>query len=234
MEDEKNQQDITPLENGEYKPTGIFPTAHEWKMLTFMADTFYKAGGLPKGVDTVPKLILVIQAGAELGLKPVQALSCIAPINGRPMVYGNMPFALAVKHGHKVIWGRCDDTQAEVTIERGDDGQKGSFTLTFEDAKKRGLAGKSPTWQTHTARMLRYAAFREIASYLLADVFNGVAIGEDDTVMNEMIEQNKKDFKTVDTTSTFNKTEPKQQKKSATVVSAPGNGESNLWNQPKS
>ena len=54
---------------------------------------------VPKNYQGKPGDILVaVQMGAELGLKPIQALQNIAVINGRPSVYGAMLCLLLYKH----------------------------------------------------------------------------------------------------------------------------------------
>lgn len=216
---DENTKEIINLDDVEYKPTGIFPTAHEWKMMTFMADAFFKGGAMPKGIDSIAKLIVIIQAGSEIGLKPIQALGSIAVIGGRTMCYGTMPFALTERAGHKIVWNETSEQVADVTVIRGDTKKEYNYRLTYEDAQTRGMTEKGiGTWRTHKARMLRYAAFREIASYALADVFNGMTVGEDADVTNIILEEEgkKKVFKKKAVST------PKEKKTGPKVVSAPG------------
>lgn len=197
--DEQDPQDNDPervlATQSQFRTQGLFPTTREWKMMEWMAKNFYAAGAIPKGLDTVAKVIVAIQAGSELGITPVQALGCIALINGKPMVYGNMPIALAMKAGHRVQWGECDETKATVTITRKE-GASETKTLTIEEAKKKGLTN-GQLWPKYPDRMLRYAVYRSIAVFLLADLYNGVAIGEDEQVMYEIIDESNKNIATV-------------------------------------
>lgn len=194
----KNSQDkekeLSVLENmpkGEKPNSSIFPTLQEWNMMKFMAQTFHMGGAIPKGLDTVEKLIVAIQAGAELGLKPIQSVGCIGIINGKPMLYGNMPFAIAIDRGHKIKWGKCDATEATVTITRGDTGESETKTLTIEEATKRGMTG-GPVWPKYPDRMLRYAVFRSISTFLLPDIYNGIKVGEDEEVYNATVDEDQK------------------------------------------
>src|SRR5580765_7091471 len=52
-------------------------------------------------------VFVAMQHGAELGLKPVQALQSIAVINGRPGIYGDAGKALLIKHGCTIKIGRA-------------------------------------------------------------------------------------------------------------------------------
>ena len=54
---------------------------------------------VPKSYQNKPGDILVaVQMGAELGLKPIQALQNIAVINSKPSVYGDALLALVQVH----------------------------------------------------------------------------------------------------------------------------------------
>ena len=50
-------------------------------------------------------ILVAIQMGAELGLKPIQSLQSIAVINGRPSVYGDGLLALVQAHASwPIFW----------------------------------------------------------------------------------------------------------------------------------
>lgn len=53
---------------------------------------------LPKGVDNAGKLVMLLQAGRDLGLSPTQCFSGLAMINGIITVFGNVG-ALMMKRG---------------------------------------------------------------------------------------------------------------------------------------
>lgn len=56
---------------------------------------YVSASGLaPKGMQHPESILVAVQLGLEVGLKPMQALQNIAVINGRPSIYGDAPLAL--------------------------------------------------------------------------------------------------------------------------------------------
>lgn len=57
------------------------------------------SGLVPATLDTVPKVIVAILKGLELGLPPMQALENIAVINGRASIWGDIGLALIQRSG---------------------------------------------------------------------------------------------------------------------------------------
>jgi hypothetical protein len=129
-------------------------------------------------------IIVAMQCGAELGLKPFQALHGIAVINGRATVWGDAATALVEASGlmtsFREYFAHSSDTEtalstAEVNrlIDSGDDelvaicevGKKGfegthKAMFSIADAKRAKLWGntkKSP-WMQYPARMMMWRA----------------------------------------------------------------------------
>lgn len=132
--------------------------------------------------DMVPKdyagkpgnVLIAVQTGLEIGLKPMQALQGIALINGRPGVWGDAMWALILSHPEYVdSTETVTDTKATITLER-----RGrtpvTVVFTIEDAKKAGLAGKAGPWQTATKRMLQMRARGFACRDLFADALKGI------------------------------------------------------------
>lgn len=132
--------------------------------------------------DMVPKdyvgkpgnVLVAVQTGAELGLKPMQSLQGISVINGRPSIWGDAMRALVISHPEfEDLREDKQDTYCTVTLKRR--GRSAvTTTFTMEDAKKAGLAGKSGPWQTAPKRMLQMRAFAFAARDLFADALKGI------------------------------------------------------------
>jgi hypothetical protein len=132
--------------------------------------------------DMVPKdyvgkpgnVLVAVQTGAELGLKPMQSLQGISIINGRPGVWGDAMRALVISHPEfEDLHEDKQDTQCTVTLKRR--GHSAVVTtFTMDDAKKAGLAGKQGPWQTAPKRMLQMRAFAFAARDLFADALKGI------------------------------------------------------------
>ena len=130
---------------------------------------------VPKDYVNKPGNVLVaVQTGAELGLKPMQSLQGISVINGRPSIWGDAMRALVISHPEfEDLHEDKQDTHCTVTLKRR--GRSAVIsTFTMEDAKKAGLAGKSGPWQTAPKRMLQMRAFAFAARDLFADALKGI------------------------------------------------------------
>lgn len=137
--------------------------------------------------DVVPKIYLnkpgnvlvAVQMGAELGLKPMQALQGIAVINGNPGIWGDAMRALVISHPEfEDLIEDKKDTYCTVTLKRRGRSAVVS-TFTMDDAKKAGLAGKQGPWQTAPKRMLQMRAFAFAARDAFADALKGIKSAEE-------------------------------------------------------
>jgi hypothetical protein len=130
---------------------------------------------VPKDYVNKPGNVLVaVQTGAELGLKPMQSLQGISVINGRPGIWGDAMWALVISHPeYEDSHEEKTDTGCTITLKRR--GRSAVVvTFTMEDAKKAGLAGKQGPWQTAPKRMLQMRARAFAARDLFADALKGI------------------------------------------------------------
>jgi hypothetical protein len=103
-------------------------------------------------------VLVAFQMGAELGLRPLQALQNIAVINGRPAVWGDALLGIVCAHPDFVdIREEIGADRATCTVKRR--GRTDVIrTFTMADATKAGLAGKAGPWQQYPTRMLQMRA----------------------------------------------------------------------------
>ena len=147
--------------------------------------------------DMVPKdykgkpdnIILAVQMGSELGLRPMQALVNIAVINGRPSVWGDALLALCKMHPafvscEETISGAGDARTATCTmIRRGEPPVVRTFSVA--DAKtaklwnKKGFSGQDTPWVTHPDRMLQMRARGFAARDAFPDKLRGLISAEE-------------------------------------------------------
>ena len=162
------------------------------------------ASGLsPKGIDTFEKALVCIVLGRSVGLDPFQAIQNIASINGRPVMWGDMPLAVCRQHkdwdesgyeeyfevaGRRVegnppmsAFAEAAKDQAKAagvkcvvkTLRRGAKEQK-VHTFSVADAVGAGLWGKNGSlYGTYPHRMLRFRA----RGYNLRDNFGDALKG---------------------------------------------------------
>lgn len=132
----------------------------------------------PKDYRGKPEnVVIALQMGHELGLKPMQAIQNIAVVNGRPMVWGDAALALVRRHPEcKGVreWPegtfKNGDGIAHCEVKRGDEIITRSFSV--KQATQAGLIGR-PTWTQYPERMLQLRA----RGYALRDSFPDVLKG---------------------------------------------------------
>lgn len=124
-------------------------------------------------------VMIAVQHGLDLGLKPMQALQSIAVVNGKPSVYGDAALALAMSSGQIEDFSETDDgTTATCTIKR-----KGlppvTRTFSVEDAKQAGLLGKAGPWTQYPKRMRQMRARGFALRDCVPDLLMGLGIVEE-------------------------------------------------------
>lgn len=120
---------------------------------------------------------VAMQAGAEIGLSPMQAIQNIAVINGKPGIYGPAALGLVKASGLLVgivegIEGKGNERFAFCKLQRVGEPER-CFTFSVSDAKVAGLWGKSGPWTQYPDRMLTARA----RGFALRDVFPDVLLG---------------------------------------------------------
>lgn len=155
-----------------------------WRFANYVA----KSGLAPKGIDTPEAVLVAVQMGAELGLRPMSALQNIAVINGRPSIYGDAQLALVrgsglleecaewfEEDGQRVRMPRkfADDTKAVCHVRRRGDPEALDSEFSVADAKRSKLWAKEGPWTQYPFRMLRFRA----RGFALRDKFGDVLKG---------------------------------------------------------
>ncbi len=168
---------ITTLVNTQ-KTNLIDPIA--WKQIKGMAETLIKSRALPQYVENKEQAIVVMQAGYEMGMKPVEALNSLYLVNGQITIWGKAITKQFVKHGYKLSYKDKKD-ETVVTAKKGDD----IFTesMTFAEAEKSGYTKDRKGnlkfgWKEGSNRILklRYGALNKLAKTQCADVLDS-AVG---------------------------------------------------------
>ena len=134
---------------------------------------------VPESYQGKPGDILVaIQMGTDLGLKPLQCLQNIAVIKGRPAIWGDALVALVRASGQlEYIMDEDDGKECTVRCKR-----KGEPEIirrfSQADAKAAGLVEKSFAWKKYPARMRFYRARAFALRDLFADALGGLILSE--------------------------------------------------------
>lgn len=137
--------------------------------------------------DLVPKdfkgrpgnCLVAIQWGAELGLKPLQAMQNLAVINGRPALWGDAVIALVRSSSLCEYVVETDDGQTATckVKRRGEPEQVRTFSM--DDARAAGLAGKQGPWTQYPKRMRQMRARAFALRDAFPDVLRGLPVAEE-------------------------------------------------------
>ena len=171
--------------------TEISTTPARGLALTTMADAM-KFGEMIANSDFAPKdfrgkpasCVLAIQAGAEIGLSPMQAMQSIAVVNGRPSIFGDAALAVVkaspvCEYVTEAIEGDGEQMVATCTAKRRGYPAPTVSRFTVADAKKAGLWGKSGPWSQYPRRMLQMRARGFALRDAFPDVLRGLVTAEE-------------------------------------------------------
>ncbi len=150
-----------------------------WAQFKEMADTFIKSGALPSGTNA-EQLIVKMQAGFEMGMKPFEAIRSLYIVNGMIAIGGRDCIRLLRNHGWHVEYSEESDAGIMAKVSKGDESYTDTFT--FDEAVKSGWTKKSggglkPGWIEGANRNLkmRYAVISKIVKSYLPEVM-GTAV----------------------------------------------------------
>lgn len=136
---------------------------------------------VPPNFKNKPEEILIaMQMGSELGLKPLQSLQSVAVINNRPTIWGDSLVAICQGSGLlQDITEEVTDEYATVTVTRT--GQEPhSVTFSKKDAETAKLWGKAGPWTQYPKRMMKNRARAFALRDKFADVLSGFGITEEE------------------------------------------------------
>jgi hypothetical protein len=146
-----------------------------------LAEVMSKSTIVPKDyVDKPGNVLVAIQWGMELGLKPLAAMQNIAVINGRPSLWGDAVIALVraspLCEGIREEFDTAQMIATCIVKRRGEPETSRSFSL--QDATKANLIGKD-IWKAYPKRMLQMRARAFALRDVFPDVLRGMPIAEE-------------------------------------------------------
>lgn len=129
-------------------------------------------------------VVVALQFGLEVGFQPMQALQCIANINGNPSVWGDGALALVQSSGLLESIREDDfeeikkNSKATCSVKRRGDPEVRTVTFSYDDAKKAGIFERG-VWKTYPYRMCAMRARAFALRDKFPDVLKGLAIAEE-------------------------------------------------------
>lgn len=154
------------------------PTAKVLQVMESFAKHVVATGQMPSTIDSAAKVLIVLEAGRELGVPPMKALYSFYFVNNKLTMYG--PTVIErIRGWARIEYGTCDEKEANVTIIRKDDGTKLASRVTMEDLQARGLTDRKDTFKKHPRTMLIYKAVGEIVRHIVPEAVGSMAVEGD-------------------------------------------------------
>lgn len=159
-------------------PTDLSPRTLDEAMK--FAELLSKSTIVPKDfMNNAGNIFVAIQWGAELGLKPMQAMQNIAVINGRPSLWGDAVIALVRSSPLcESIYETFENGTAICRVKRRNEDEQ-VRTFSEADAKLAGLLGKQGPWTQHPKRMMQMRARAFALRDVFPDVLKGMPVAEE-------------------------------------------------------
>ena len=119
--------------------------------------------------------LIVLMAGRELGLQPMQSMRMLRVIKGNVTMAADATVALVRRSGDCVEWRLVESTaqRATYTTRRKGDTEPTTLTWTIEQAQRAGLTGGTG-WRSYPEAMLRARCAAALARIVYPDLVAGI------------------------------------------------------------
>jgi hypothetical protein len=151
------------------------PNESEWRLLMAQSSALLKSKFLPQSLQTPEQVIVVVLKGRELAIPPMQALSHINVIQGKPCMSAELMFSMILQKHPRTRLKIVERTDRRCEIEVTREGwEAANFAWTIEQAQNAGLLTKS-SWKQYPKAMLYWRTISEMARSLFPDALAGTS-----------------------------------------------------------
>lgn len=158
----------------EEQPTrAMTPAESDFAMQQRIAKIFSASGYFQDARD-LAQAFVKIQAGKELGIPPMAAMSGISVIDGKPSIGANLIACCMKRHGYTWKVKRLDTKGCELEIFMGGQSQ-GVCSFTEEDAKRAEVLNKK-NWTRYPKSMYFARTISQAAKLFAPEIFGGVTV----------------------------------------------------------
>lgn len=170
-----------------------------WNQMEKLAQSLVQSKAFPKSIQNAAQALVVMQAGMEMGLKPIESINGLSIINGVVSPWGKTTVRLIKNHGWKIEYKTLMERGGGIQATVSKDDEKYTDTLYFDQAEKSGWThmnynGKKvlkPGWYEGANRemKLRYGVISKIIKTYLPEVMGSAGdiaeIAEDYVIIEE-------------------------------------------------
>lgn len=153
----------------------VLPSGQVWGVMKQQAAELIKSNYLPAHIKTPEQAMMIILKGRECGVPPIQSMSQIAVIQGKPTQSAELMLAMILSKFPKtrISYPERSSKVCSLKVQRpGCDWS--TFTYTIEDAQAAGLLGKD-SWKKYPRAMLHARCVSEMARSLFPDAISGIS-----------------------------------------------------------
>lgn len=172
-------------------PNAIF-TKEGINTTMMVCKQFMASGAVPSSFKTPEAVMMVIQAGRELGMKPIESINGMMIINGQIRLWGTALSARVTRLGYKINWKESTPELARVTVIDPEGVESGEESYSKTEASQASLLGKG-AWIGHTKTMLRWRALATCIKFNYPHLLQGIGVAEDsdelDSIEGEVLEE---------------------------------------------
>lgn len=161
-------------------------------MLT-MADQFHKAGCFGKDVQNTFQAFAKIQAGAEMGIPPMEAMSSLYIVNGNITMWGKALTMRLRRFGWKISYDESMPDQCKVSIVKGDE------EYTYVSTKQELLDLRSRAASFALRDKLKWHAISRLCRFYVPEVLGSISYVKEEI---EDVPELKGNVRVVEQTST--------------------------------
>lgn len=173
--DEKPGQEGPPKNELQIAPPGgrSYFNIQAWKAMSEMARVFFQSQAIPSYIKNAAQLVVILQAGRELGMMPIESISNLYIVNGKVALQGVAMLNKVLAAGVKLTW--VEETEEKCTVKFEGLGRPAyTASFTIKEAEKAGLLAKGGPWKLYPKNMLRWRALSFGARIFCPDIIQGM------------------------------------------------------------
>jgi len=171
-----------------------------WLQMEKLATSLVQSRAFPKSIQNAAQALVVMQAGVEMGLKPLEAINGLAIINGVVSPWGKTTVRLLKNHGWKIKYQMLNERGGGCRATISKDDETYTDELYFDQAVKskwtemklqNGSYALKPGWYEGANRemKLRYGVLSKIIKTYVPEVMGSAGdiaeIAEDYVIVEE-------------------------------------------------
>jgi hypothetical protein len=152
------------------------PSAQDINLLGTVAENLAKSGMFPDA-RTASQAFAKIMLGRSLGLGPMQAMTGIHIVEGKPQLAATTLAGFVRQHpDYDYQVAQHDDKTCEIFFYGADSRELGTSSFTLDEAKQAGLVKPKSAWEKYPKNMLFARAMSNGVRWYCPDLFGGVPV----------------------------------------------------------